>query len=351
MLKCQKYGGVTRYFFEVISHLKNMGVNVKVSCFCNKSYYFKDELGTVGSWADNKWISKALTFISMLKSISEMRKGFDIIHPTEYKPYMLGHYSGKLVVTVHDLMHENGKGGTKAVNHLKHKSKIIRAADRIIAISECTKRDLLYYYPEINPENIDVIYHGTSMQPDAHHGKGILPDEKYILYVGGRGNRKNFFSFVKAMNFILKRDKDLKILCVGGGGFNKKELELMGDNFSKFEQVNLNDNELADAYFNAQCFVFPSEYEGFGIPILEAFANNCPVVLSNASCFPEIASNAGEYFNPYDYQDMAEKIYNVINNNSLRNNLISKGRERLKNFSWDKTARETLECYNKALNS
>ncbi len=336
--------------------MKKFNLEVTAKCFNNINYYMREEFG-IYNFSENKclrWLQKKYSaVVNVLNSVHCMKKNFDIIHPTYYHPYILGRCSGKLILTVHDMIHEKF-----ADTYLRHdlktvfrKRKMIRAADWIITISECTKRDLLYYYPEINPDKISVIYHGSSAQKNLNHDKKILNPEKYILFVGSRGGYKNFNLFVKAMNFILKRDKDLKILCVGGGEFNKKELELMGDNFSKFKQANLNDNELSDAYFNAQCFVYPSEYEGFGIPILEAFANNCPVVLSNASCFPEIASDAGEYFNPYDYQDMAEKIFNVINNNQLRNNLILKGLERLKNFSWDKTARETLECYNKALNS
>ena len=113
----------------------------------------------------------------------------------------------------------------------------------------------------------------------------------------------------------------------------------------RFIQLSTDDSGLMDAYRNALCFVYPSFYEGFGIPILEAFANECPVALSNASCFPEIGGNAASYFEPDDVRSMRECIWDLIRDQDLRKDLIEKGKNRAKLFSWEKAAEKTAEIY------
>ena len=114
--------------------------------------------------------------------------------------------------------------------------------------------------------------------------------------------------------------------------------------------MNVDDQTLSYAYSHALCFVFPSLYEGFGIPTLEAFACNCPVVLSNTSSMPEVGGDAAEYINPYDVNDMTQKIQNVLNDENLRVRMIEKGREQLKKFDWDEIAQQTIDCYKEVLN-
>ena len=109
----------------------------------------------------------------------------------------------------------------------------------------------------------------------------------------------------------------------------------------------VSDNQLAYLYQHALCFVFPSLYEGFGIPVLEAFASGCPVLLSNASCFPEVGGDAALYFDPYNPEEMAKTIENVVSDSNLRTQMIQRGHERVKAFSWDKTAAQTAEFYKK----
>ena len=172
---------------------------------------------------------------------------------------------------------------------------------------------------------------------------------RYVLFVGYRGWYKNFLRFVRAMRPILEKDNDLCVLCVGGGAFTAEELVEIGGMSSRYFQRALDDDSLAQAYANAECFVFPSEYEGFGIPLLEAFACSCPVLSSNISSLPEVAGDAAEYFSPFSVSEMSAKILRVMEDDLLREKLRLAGRERLKFFDWDKTARETLECYRRVL--
>ena len=134
-----------------------------------------------------------------------------------------------------------------------------------------------------------------------------------------------------------------------GGGLKSEELGAASSLSNRFIHANLSDDDLRQAYANAECFVFPSQYEGFGIPVLESFACNCPLVCSNASSLPEVAGDAAEYFDPLDADEMSAKILKVIEDETLRENLRAAGQERLKLFSWDKTAQETFDVYKRTL--
>lgn len=349
ILLMQKYGGISRYFFEVISRLNNMNVDVDVHCLHSINYYFRDQIKVVSSsWGMNipaKIKRRIYRYMNTIKALWDIRKGYDIIHPTYYYHYMLGHYSGKLVVTVHDMIHEK-YGGDRVT--IENKRIMLHAADRLIAVSENTKHDITDIYPDISPDKISVIYHGNSMTIKDNIEPAPI-EKPYILFVGGRGWYKNFPRFFKAMIPILDMYPELQVLCVGDGAFRKNEIEMMGEKTNRFHQYIFNDDELARAYSNAECFVFPSEYEGFGIPLLEAFACNCPVICSRASSFPEVAGDAAEYFDPLDIDEMSAKILSVLESDTVRKRLRTAGRERLKLFEWDKTIYQTLECYRQAI--
>ena len=226
---------------------------------------------------------------------------------------------------------------------IQGKKALIKNADKIIAISEKTKEDLINIY-NIPDDKIKVIYHGYNK---FNKIGGRLISEPYILYVGLRDKYKNFNTFVLGLKSILLK-KQIKILCIGGGQFTKNEINLLKDHkiLKYIIQLTANDATLASAYKNALCFVFPSEYEGFGMPILEAFSMECPVILNNKSCFPEIAQDAALYFDSKNPNDVEEKISELINNNTLRQELISNGKIRLNSFSWNQCKKQTSDLYN-----
>ena len=357
ILLAQKYGGISRYIYELVSRLPKFGAEPEISCIHNHNYYFGERLGIYGTNSRSKILRLAdlgtFFYVNRLKAFFDLkRKDYDIVHPTYYYASRPKH--GNFIVTVHDMTHEKYAdlyGKNRRV--IAAKQRIIHQADRIIAVSENTKRDILAYYPDIAPAKISVIYHGASMsQQEKPSGKFTLMNgQKYILFVGLRGGYKNFMRFVEAVRMILDRHKDLHVFCAGGGAFTDEEQRLFGEYASRIHQGGLSDEELADAYAGAECFVFPSEYEGFGIPILEAFACGCPVVCSNASCFPEVAESSAEYFDPLNPENMAAKILEVLDDEALREKFRVSGRERLKFFDWDKTAMETLKCYKEAINN
>lgn len=277
-----------------------------------------------------------------------LRKGdFDVFHPTFFDDYFLPYLNGKpFVLTVHDMIPERypqyfGKDDFQIVM----KKKLAPLASAIIAVSENTKKDIIRIL-NIPEEKIHVIYHGCSFPMEGGNAKYSFP---YILFVGERGLYKNFSLFVRHVLPVLKHYREINIVCTGRP-FDLKEKEMLneygvGDRF--YHHWVTNDYELFSLYHNAICFVYPSEYEGFGIPILEAYQAECPVLLNNASCFPEIAGDAAIYFNlDKDGSDFANKVELLLSLSlEERQSLIDKQKDRLKRYSWENSAKQMAAIY------
>ena len=234
-------------------------------------------------------------------------------------------------------------------NSAKNKKILAHKASKIIAISESTKQDIIEILG-IDENKIKVIYLGNSMSLSLSKSNIDLPN-KYLLFVGYRGEYKNFNRFIDSAAHLLNDDCDLNVICVGGGEFSPSELGKFEkkDISKQLLQFDLDDDSLAYFYNNALAFVFPSLYEGFGMPVLEAFACECPLICSNTSSLPEVAGNAAEYFDPYDVSDMQAVITKVLNDSHLRSELVLKGKNRLPLFSWEATAKKTIELYKSIL--
>lgn len=351
----QRWGGVSRYFYEVVVGLEKYNCNVDIPTLFSKNYYFESYFNAI----ENK-IHKSLFFEKLLRkfirdpqkkwTLARNRSKYDIIHPTYYDTYILGKFNGKLVTTIHDMNYElfpNYFHDTEEI--VANKKAHIYQSDAIIAVSQCTKDRILDIYPDIDPDKITVIYHGNSLMPQENRESFF--DKPYILHVGGRAGYKNFEAELRAVAKILK-EKDMYLVCGGSGDFTPQEKKLIEELgvVEYCRQMNYSDEDLAVMYANAVCFIYPSLYEGFGIPILESWACKCPVVLANASCFPEVAENAAVYFDPTDLGDIERAIRTVVEDKALRENLINSGLERLKLFSWDRTVKETYNLYCALLN-
>ncbi len=339
----QKYGGISRYFSEL---WKNIQTIPDIQCSVPILKKYSDKL---------KFIR---TFFNRRNKSILKKQDFDIFHPTYYSTYFLKSLKNKpFVLTVYDMIHEKYSSQNTLVQNftMRNKKKLMQKASHVIAISQNTKKDILDFYSI--PENkITVIHLANSLKPDISK----CPDEikipkKYILFVGARDSYKNFILFIKSIAPLLQKDRSLHVITVGGRNSN--------NTFSKIEQTCFIENDVSSQilhfsaaddflihlYKNALCFAFPSLYEGFGIPILEAFACDCPVVASNTSSLPEVGGDAVLYFDPSNTQSICEAVEKVISDESLRAQLVEKGKERLKLFSWEKTARETVEVYKKIL--
>lgn len=376
MFNNQQIGGISRYFYEIannnnldeiifgLKYTDNLYLqqSSKFTFISDPNSYknFYPNLGFRGKHKlynlRNKLFKKNL-FDNKKMSINLLEKGdFDVLHSTYYDPYFLEYIGNKPhVMTIHDMIYEKLPEFYKSNDKTAYNKRIIaEKASHIITISEYTKKDIMDLY-DIPEEKISVVYHGSSLKSDiksvnySEDFKEIIR-KKYILFTGTRFGYKNFNFFVRAISNLLKNDDDLYLVCTGSS-FTSEEKDLF------FElQINnkilhyfANDSDLYTLYNKAQFFVFPSYYEGFGIPILEAFEAECPVILANASCFPEIAGDAALYFNPKSKSELEYCCKELLNNTTLRAELIKKGNERKQFFSWKKASNEIREIYKKNL--
>lgn len=346
------YGGIPRYFADLMGKLLERGHKIDLETRFSNNFYIQQQPYFNGT-PYNYFLGYRLTcaMLSHLNragsAIKLLSKGFDVFHPTFYNPYFLDFIGKKpFVITYHDAIKD--KFG-KRYGHLDNvstetKASILAKAAKIIAVSENTKNDMIEVF-NINPEKVVVIHHATNFQDVIPKPIGNLP-EKYLLYVGGRSDYKHFLPFLRAVADILKQE-NVSLVCAGGGELTPDELHVINELeiANRIFHKNVNDDTLKTLYQKAMAFIFPSKYEGFGIPILEAFASECPVILSNSSCFPEVAQDAALYFDTDNEASIKDTIQNVITNPSQREALIQKGKKRFANFSIEKMTQQTLAVY------
>ena len=236
----------------------------------------------------------------------------------------------------------------------------IKRATKIITLSENTKSDIVRFYNQAL-DKIEVIHVGVNnnfkINPDQNKieefkSRYQLPD-KIILCVSTTHPHKNYPRLLEAFSLLrMKNNIPHKLVIIGLKGFFHQELIKLindmdlNDHVRLFGWVPFEDVPLF--YKTAELFVFPSEFEGFGIPVLEAFASGLPVVSSNATSLPEVAGNAALMVNPYSVSEIADAMYRIINDKSLSSELVLRGFDRAKLFSWEEAAKRTLDCFVKA---
>lgn len=345
----QKFGGVSRYFVELIRHLPS-DVEPHIRQLLSENVYLadiKDVVDGVSSFdVANFRVRKHLyEWLNQRRSAKMLCEGgYDLVHPTYYNPYFLRRRKAPAVITVHDFIHERFPqyfGDASKV--IAQKKKVINEADAIIAISEHTKKDLMEIYA-LPQDRIYVVYHGATKAVSPEPVEG-LPG-RYLLFVGERRSYKNFHRFARAFALLSEKDPDLWLVCAGKP-FSPEEtayLKKLGIDRRSMAMFATN-GQLTYLYSHALCFVYPSIYEGFGLPILEAWEAGCPIALSKASCFPEIAKDGGEYFDPLSHHSIAEAIGRVIYDDAHRADLQGRASCLLPDFTWDRTAAKTAEVY------
>ncbi|HSA14755.1 MAG TPA: glycosyltransferase family 1 protein [Spirochaetota bacterium] len=357
----QNFGGISRYFTQIIRRIAALpGISVELNILFSHNHYLLElpEYSHI-RWFENRTFpgqSKLLRIfktVNKLQNIMDLNKSnFHVYHPTYYNVEYLPFIDKRpFVLTVHDMIHDIYPEFFRNQKITNQKKILMEKASKIIAVSESTRNDILRFYPEIE-DKLEVVYHANSLDPEKNIKAAEGLPEKYILFVGDRKIYKNFNFFIRNSAEFFNEDDSLSIVCAGGGSFSQSEIQLL-------KELNLinrvthvpakTDNELVNLYSNALLFVFPSVYEGFGIPILEAFACGCPVLASNASSLPEVGGNAVAYFNPHDSISFKDSFRSLMENSALRKSLKEKGLERLKNFSWEKTVDKTIAIYNSVL--
>lgn len=267
----------------------------------------------------------------------------------------------KTVLTVHDMVHEYYPETVEEINMRYYRTEFpeaVQRADLLIAVSEETKRDILKFLPV--PENkVKVIYNGVderfrpvtdSMARDRVRQRYNLP-ERFILMVGSIQPRKNIAGVLRALASMVESNKDFpwKLVLAGGGGWKNEgiseQIRALGLNDRVHFTGYVAEEDLPTLYSCADLFVFPSLYEGFGLPVVEAMACGVPVVTSNNSCLPEIAGDAAVLVDPHDTADIANGMLRLLEDQELRNLCVSRGLERARLFSWKTAAQQTLQAF------
>ena len=284
----------------------------------------------------------------------------------------------KFVVTIHDLILTRfptmrATTRNKFIYNLKNIAyrvvleRAIKKSTKIITISEFTKKDILSLF-KVEPEKIVLIYEGAAdlnlekdkkfvekqlrenlslnISPD-----NFIPPSKFLLYVGSAYPHKNLERLIKAFNILEQEGSDIFLVLVGKNDFFYERLkkDSLTLDLIKVQRVffagYVSDTELSALYSKALAFIFPSLYEGFGLPPLEAMSKSCPVLSSNHSCLTEILGDSALYFNPEDVNDIVSKIKIINQDESLRNDLVQRGLIQVKRYSWDDCAEKTLKVY------
>ncbi len=212
-----------------------------------------------------------------------------------------------------------------------------------------TKKDIIQFY-DIDPGAIEVIPLASSLD-SVEPVKGLVLPSRYIVFVGNRSVYKNFNFFIRSISPLLLKDRTLHIVCAGGTQFDDEEANLLsGLGISgQVHHYPIDDSILRAIYSGAELFVFPSLYEGFGIPMLEAFGAGCPVAASRSSSLPEVGGDAARYFDPLDPSSLLAAVEEIVTDPSLQRTMRDRGRQRFQDFSWGKTAEETKKVYEKLL--
>ncbi len=234
----------------------------------------------------------------------------------------------------------------------RNKRLLCENAAAIIAISENTKKDLveIFNIPESKVHATQLASDFNKVLPSTPlNGEGL---QNFILFTGTRWGYKNFYFCVTALSEILKKDPALKLLCTGHP-FDIHEQEFFRDLGIQNQVVHIylkDDRELAWAYQRASLFVFPSLYEGFGFPVLEAYASGCPVISSGAGSLKEVGGDGSLYFNPKNLLEIRTAAQQALYNKEVREKMIQKGKTIFEKFSWEKCRKETMEVYKSVLN-
>ena len=353
IFQMQNFGGISRYFFELMRNSKEAGFDADLSLLISSNEYLQNNMspktGIKVPLALHKKAYRISHFLNRYYSQYRIKNGnYDVFHPTFYETYFLNSIKKPFVLTVYDMINERlPKYFGNNDSFIEAKMELVKRATKVIAISQATKLDLMELYG--TPESkIEVTYLAESISDlDAEPILGL--PKRYILFVGKREAYKNFQLTYSALKSLLKGDPDLFMICAGGGAFTHSEIEIFKSEqlSDKLRYIHFNnDAQLKFLYQQSSCFIFPSLYEGFGIPVLEAFASGCPLCVSRTSSLVEIGSDSAIFFDPNSPDEIASAVNEALSLGKT-NPLIEKGRHEAKRYSWQTTAKETHSIYSK----
>jgi glycosyltransferase involved in cell wall biosynthesis len=352
----QPYGGISRYFYELAKEIsRTAGQEVTIVSPVYVNQYLADKPDSlevrgvrVRPLPRGGRIYRIVNGILARPILSRLAPA--IVHETYYSRHRTSQRGPATVLTVYDMVHEKFSRQYARLDPTSaEKAAAVARVDHIVCISKNTQRDLVEIL-SVPVQKTSVVYLGSSdllrhlVVPRPSAGR------PFLLYVGVRKGYKNFHRLLAAYSRspLLKRDFDL--VCFGGEALGVEERSRareLGVPAGNLRHASGGDDRLAQLYASATALVYPSVYEGFGIPPLEAMSVGCPVICSNSSSLPEVVGDAAELFDPLDEDQMRSAIERVVTSEGLRRDLVERGRRRCALFSWKRCAEETLAVYRK----
>lgn len=334
----QKRGGISNYWNRLV---REMSKNKKISSeiiFPKKINYadFDKDYYHRLNYRNDKLPNSLSRYLKVKSNTTS-----DIFHTSYYRQPKKK--NTKYIVTVYDFIYERYSSGPKRLIHSFQKFQSIKNADAVICISKSTLNDVRKFLPEINPSLLHVVHLGIDRNdffPEKNSNFNNL--NKYVLYVGQRVGYKRFDLAIQALSLCSNLT-----LGIVGPPLSHQEIDLLNKKLLGRWHLfgSVSNEKLRTLYSNSLAFIFPSDYEGFGLPILEAMACGCPVVASNLSSFPEVGGNAALYAyeqNPEQYATVLKRLYA---SNELRDVLVESGLRQVEKFNWEKVYDETIKIY------
>ena len=346
----QRYGGVSRYYSQLVPriaqefpvelfmglHVNQYGLNrhrASMARFAGCRRPFIRKTHRAAMFLSNQWFRHFTR-----------RSRADIYHTT-YESILWPDFHGRRVITIHDMTPEKfPQYFANATVSLARKRELAQIADGIICVSENTRRDVVELL-NVPPEKTCVVYHGNCLNVQVTEPRAVA--EPYLLYVGMRRGYKNFSRLIEAFASIPSLHREHLLICFGGGPLTADEREKLQASgiTSRVRRLSGPDTLLANLYTHTAAFIYPSLYEGFGIPLLEAMHYHCPIIASNTSCFPEIAGDAAAYFDPNNIEDIADRIVTLVTHTQKRAEMVAAGIKQGARYSWNRCAEKTLRYY------
>lgn len=354
----QSYGGVSRYFARLAKGLIDSDHKVGIFAPIHRNRYLDDlPSGIVHGRYFPQYPARTARLLGAYNRLCARQPMAvwkpDLVHETYYfpEPALRGRPA---VVTVHDMIHELFPKDFPANDSTsRYKHSAVERADHVICVSESTRNDLVRIFG-VPERKISVVLHGFDSSMSGRTGAEYrTPSGRpFILYVGQRRGYKNFDGLIEAMGRSIRLRNDFDLVAFGGGAFTPTELGSIaaaGLSANHVLQVGGGDNFLGSLYSAARVFVYPSLYEGFGIPPLEAMAHDCPVICCNTSSLPEVVGEAAELFAPTGDDSLRTAMEHLVYSDEALTNLRLLGHQRVRRFSWQKCAADTLQVYKNLL--
>lgn len=350
-------GGISRYYCRLTEELSHLDQEVGIFAPIYRNIYLKelDHKFVHGYGVKNYPSKTANAFVAanalIAKPMIQQWKP-DIVHETYFDKKSPHSNQCPSVITVFDMI-----GELDALNRFNQqldfkktdKYLAINRADHVICISEHTRQDLARLF-NVSPNKMTVIHLGCDI-PSSQLSNPSTPSmvkKPFLLYVGMREGYKNFDQMLKAISSSRQLMSTFDIVAFGGGKFTpaeQQQVSKLGFSAQQVRQITGDDQDLNLLYESAIALIYPSKYEGFGLPPLEAMAHQCPVVSSNTSSMPEVIGDAAEYFDPINVESIRTAIENVVFSEARLDDLIRKGSKRVTQFAWSTCAEKTLHVY------